>query len=536
MSRYLLYARKSSESEDRQVLSIDSQIKELKDLARTRGFGVVSVLQEARSAKAPGRPVFGKMMAEISRGRADGILCWKLDRLARNPVDGGALIWALDEGKLTEIATREKSFTNKGDEKFWMQLEFGMAKKYVDDLSDNVKRGNRAKLEQGWLPAVAPPGYLNDRATRTIVDDAARFDRCREIFELVLAGRSVNEIVVIADEDWHLRTVQRHRTGGTLLSKSMIYRMLGNPFYYGLIVRNGESYVGAHRPMITKAEFDRIQEILGRPNRRAYEKHDFAYTGMIRCGECGASVTAENKVQRHGHRYVYYHCTKRLAGHQCSQPSVEVKALEAQIAEALGRIAIDGEMLDWAIRYLRELQGKTSEKSSAVRESLASGLRDIRKEADALLDVRLRGLVSDDEYAAKKQALVEKEIRVKERVAHEETSATRWFEPAAKTCFFANQAPKLFPKASNVEKREIVISLGSNLVLRDKVLRMSAQKPFLMIEKGRRSSGWCATTNRLRTWFIHHADHITWPSFCENWAAKLRRRGKRRTSPAVGVT
>jgi DNA invertase Pin-like site-specific DNA recombinase len=112
-------------------------------------------MSEMRSAKAPGRAVFGELFRELARGHAQGVICWKLDRLARYPVDGGVLIWAIDEGKLHEIVTPQQSFMNTGNDKFWMQLEFGMAKKYVDDLSDNVKRGLRAKLAQGWLPAAA---------------------------------------------------------------------------------------------------------------------------------------------------------------------------------------------------------------------------------------------------------------------------------------------------------------------------------------------------------------------------------------------
>jgi hypothetical protein len=247
-------------------------------------------------------------------------------------------------------------------------------------------------------------------------------------------------------------------------------------------------------------------------------------------------VTAENKVQRHGHQYVYYHCTKRKPGTRCSQPSVEVKALEAQITEALGRIKIDDELLDWALRYLQGLQGKAAETSLAARDSLASALRSTRKETDALLELRLRSLVSDDEYAAKKQQLVEKEIRVKERITHEESAQTRWFEPAAKTLFFANQAPTLFSKASSAEKREIVIAVGSNLVLRDKILRISAQRPFLMIEEGRHGFVWQALCDRIRTHFLHNSDSIRWPSFCEEWVAQFRKRGKRRTLPAVGAT
>ncbi len=523
MARYILYARKSSESEDRQVLSIDSQVHELRELARSRGLSVVSILSEARSAKAPGRPVFGQMLKDIERRRVDGVLCWKLDRLARNPVDGAALIWALDEGKLQEIVTREKSFANHGDEKFWMQLEFGMAKKYVDDLSDNVKRGNRAKLEQGWLPGVAPLGYLNDSATKTIIPDPKRFPLVREIWNLVLAGRSVAEVHAIANEEWGFRIPARARSGGGPLARSTLYSLLSNPFYYGLILRKSESYVGAHPSMITKGEFDRVQEILGRPNRRTPGGHDFAYTGLMSCGECGSAVTAEHKVQRHGHRYIYYHCTKHKAGPRCSQASIEVHALEQQIVTLLRQCEIDDELFAWAMKELRASVTHSREESSA-RRSLAASLADSRRESDTLLDLRLRGLISDQDFKLKKQALIDRELKIREQLLHEEAAPQRWFEPAESAFPFANQAAKRFPTASNAEKREMLSCLGSNLLLRDKNLRMTAREPFLWIEESRHRPAWYSIVERIRTYFMHHVNDIPWPSFCEDTGRASRKR------------
>ena len=159
MAKYFLYCRKSSEAEDRQILSIDSQVTELKRDAARRGLKIIDVLTEAKSAKAPGaRPVFNSMMQRLYAGEADGILCWKLDRLARNPADGGSIIWAMKQHGVT-VVTPLPTYGQSEDNVVWMYLEFGMAQKYVDDLSRNVKRGLKTKAEMGWLPNQPPLGY-----------------------------------------------------------------------------------------------------------------------------------------------------------------------------------------------------------------------------------------------------------------------------------------------------------------------------------------------------------------------------------------
>jgi site-specific DNA recombinase len=160
MPTYFMYCRKSSEAEDRQILSIDSQVTELKRYAARKNIQISSVFTEAKSAKALGRPVFNSMMARLYRGEVDGILCWELDRLARNPVDGGAIIWAMKEHDV-KIITPFQTYGQSEENVVWMYLEFGMAQKYVDDLSKNVKRGLRTNAEMGWRPGPTPPGYMN---------------------------------------------------------------------------------------------------------------------------------------------------------------------------------------------------------------------------------------------------------------------------------------------------------------------------------------------------------------------------------------
>jgi len=168
--KYILYARKSIDTEDKQVLSLESQVNELKNLAEAQGLEISQVMTESMSAKAPGRPVFNLMITKILSGEADAILCWKIDRLTRNPVDGGQIQWLLQKGNIQNITTFERTYLSH-DNVLIMSIEQAMATQYIRDLSVNVKRGNRAKLDRGEWPGRVPMGYLNDKATKTVKTD-----------------------------------------------------------------------------------------------------------------------------------------------------------------------------------------------------------------------------------------------------------------------------------------------------------------------------------------------------------------------------
>jgi DNA invertase Pin-like site-specific DNA recombinase len=185
--KFILYCRKSTESDDRQVLSLDSQEKELLALAEKLQIKVVKVFRESKSAKAPGRPVFDEMMKIFDSGKADAILCWKIDRLTRNPLDGGRIQWLLQNNKIKCIQTFEKCYY-PNDNVLLMSIEQAMANQYIRDLAVNVKRGQRAKLEKGWWPGFAKFGYKNDKANKTIVVDEYKSKYVIRAFELYATG------------------------------------------------------------------------------------------------------------------------------------------------------------------------------------------------------------------------------------------------------------------------------------------------------------------------------------------------------------
>ena len=491
---YFIYARKSSEPDDRQVLSIESQIKELKELAVKRGLKVVSVMTESKSAKAPGRLVFNDMIRRIIEGEADGILCWKLDRLARNPVDGGQINWMLQQSKIKSIQTFEKEFL-PSDNVLLMSVELGMANQFLRDLSVNVKRGMKLKVSQGWRPQLAPLGYLNDKVEHTIVKDPERFELVRKMWDLMLLGcYSPPQIIKRASDEWGLRSIQRRKIGGVKISTSGIYHLFTNPFYYGHFEYNGQLYKGQHEPMITEDEFWKVQALLGAKGRQRAKNREFAFTGLIRCGECGAMITAEEKTkhQKNGniHYYTYYHCTKRKPGQTCSQVSIEITELEHQINEFLGSITIPDKFVKWAVKWLRHSHQSEVDQRTQIYKNLQSNYNGIQAQIDNLLDLRIRGLVSDDEYSEKKSGLLKEQATLKERLDDSEGRAKNWLELAEEGLKFAQEARYLFNNGNLEQKRQILVTVGSNLVLKNKILSVEPKNLYKSIQKNYKSGNW----------------------------------------------
>jgi site-specific DNA recombinase len=197
---------------------------------------MAEILTESKSAKDPGRPVFNQMMQRLYRGEAAGIICWKLDRLARNPVDGGSIIWAIKQHGI-KVMTPAQSYAREDDNIILMYIEFGMAQKYVDDLSKNVKRGLKTKIENGWYPGVAPAGYLNhtDKLTgeNTLIKDPERFPSSG-MWDLMLTGLyTPPKILEIANTEWGFRTRPTRKMGGKPLAEAPSIRFSPKPFYYG---------------------------------------------------------------------------------------------------------------------------------------------------------------------------------------------------------------------------------------------------------------------------------------------------------------
>jgi DNA invertase Pin-like site-specific DNA recombinase len=518
MLRYFIYCRKSSEAEDRQALSLESQLNELKRLSERLNLSVLDILTESRSAKSPGRPHFDEMIKRINQNKADGIICWKLDRLARNPIDGGQIIWMLQKGIIKHIQTFDRGYFPE-DNVLLMNVEFGMANQYILDLGRNVRRGLKTKAEKGWLPTLSPLGYLNEktseRGKRKILKDPDRFDLIKKMWDMMLTGNyTPPKIAHIANNEWGFKTPK-----GNPLITSTIYRLFSNPFYSGWFEYprgSGNWFKGSHEPMISQGEYDKAQMLLGRKGKPRLKKREFAFTGLIRCGECGAMVTAEEKNQiicskckvkfSSNNRYecpkcktpveamekptilhyVYYHCTKKPKPN-CSQGYIEVNELEKQIDLYLSNIHISEGFKDWAIKNLKE----ENEKEACSRESIFASQRkaydNCLKKLNNLFQLKISpantdgSLLSDEEYGKQKTELLREKTRLEEILDDKSGNFEKWLEKGERTFIFARHARYWFEHGTLKEKFEILKALGSNLILRDKNLQIELKIPFTAI-------------------------------------------------------
>lgn len=346
--RYCLYARKSTEdSSEKQALSIDSQVKEMLAIAERENLEVIDIRREAHSAKDSGqRPVFREVLADIRRGRFNGILTWAPDRLSRNAGDLGSVVDLMDEKLLAEIKTYGQTFKNSPNEKFLLMILCSQAKLENDNKSINVKRGLRTRCEMGLWPAPAPNGYMNEKGADRkgyVQIDPDRAPVIKKMFEKVAyekwSGRKLYHWLKF---ELNFKTIQ----GNKNLTLSNIYLILQNTFYYGEFEfprKSGIWYKGKHEPIITKELFDLVQQQV-RVNIVRVEEKEFAFTKLMSCGLCGSGVSADEKFkkQKNGniHRYVYYGCTK-YNDKSCKSGYISEEDLVVQLEELIDQMEFD---------------------------------------------------------------------------------------------------------------------------------------------------------------------------------------------------
>ena len=460
--KYVVYARKSTDTEDKQVLSLESQVAELKEIAQKEDLQIVCVLEESRSAKDPGRPIFNQMIEMITRGEADAILCWKIDRLTRNPVDGGQIQWLLQKGLIGCIKTFEKDYY-PSDNVLLMSIEQAMATQYVRDLGVLVKRGNRAKLARGEWPNHAPMGYINDKATKLVKIDKKYAQYIERTYQLYgTGGYTLNQIVEILYKEG-LRTSR-----GTKVRKNQIHRFLMNPFYYGIMERDGKFYEGKHKPIVTKKMFDLAQDVLhGRLHPRP-KKRFYSARGFLRCASCGCTLTADTQKG-----YQYYYCTNGKGNCVQHRKYLRSEKVDVLLADMFNVLKFDADFIELSARAYEHRNQDKAEYTKSSLETLVNELNSLSEKESLFADSFGSKVMSKALFEAKMKEIGNKRIEIKLQIKNiEEKGAVHavTFEQIKNIFIDGNRAAEKYLQVDDAERKGMLEKLLSNALIENQTV------------------------------------------------------------------
>ena len=490
--RYFLYARKSQESEERQVLSIGSQKEKIETIFPD--LKIVDTLEESKSAFKPyERTVFLDMIERIRSGEADGIVSWHPDRISRNEIDAATVTYLVRTGVIKDLKFGSYNFDNSPEGIMMLQMALSQSQYSSSKLSKDVKRGLSTKLKMGIRPNKAPQGWLNDyispKGMKTISIDKKRFPVLRKCWDLMLTGNyTPPQILKKLNDEWGYRTRKTKRTGGKPMSRSGIYLMFNGKFYAGLIKQQDEIWTkGAHEPMVTLEEFDRVQRLLGKKGNPRAKQYDYCFKPLLACGECQGSITAESKrkiLKNTGEtkEYIFYHCTHNK-DKNCKQGSIEERQLKKSMEAEMDRYTILPQFKDWAIEMLNKYNDSEIKQRTDIHKMQSQAVLTRQGEVDNLTKMRYRGLIDDEEYLREKKGLQSKITKLKEELGDTERRAENWLELTEKTFEFITYAAHHYKEGSFEERRTILSGFGSNFLIQDKKLQMLPHEWLIPIDE-----------------------------------------------------
>ena len=470
--KYFLYARKSTEDDDKQVMSIPAQLVELREFASRENLEIIEEFQESKSAKSPGREVFGKMMMRIEKMGNVGILAWHPDRLARNSIDGGRIIYAVDTSKIVSLRFPTFWFEPTPQGLFMLQVAFGQSKYYSDNLKQNVERGMRQKLRRGEWLTKAPFGYVNNPVTRNIEPNAVKSKIIVRAYGEYLKGSHTLESLsqFLADHGVAQKS-------GTPLGKASVKRILTNRAYLGFTKHRGEFFPGSFAPILSPTLFEAVQKRLEERANPRHSKisHNFPFTGLFRCGECDSMITAQWSTGKLGGRYRYYRCTKKKG--KCLQGYLQEDVLALQIREQLQAVSLPEA---WAEHMLKIIEGFEHDEINASGSWLGQMKEDVKTievKLDALVDLYLNQDIEREIYLTKKDTLMRQKLSLQSKSSSARAERKNWVEPLRKWILDSKRAGFLASSENLHEVRDFLRSFGTNPALKDKTISISFSPP-----------------------------------------------------------
>ncbi len=485
-SKAVLYARVSSKEQEREGYSIPAQCKLLRSYARRHDYQIVREFIDVETAKQSGRTHFTEMIRFLEEHpQVRILLCEKTDRLYRNFKD----YVTIDELDVTLIFVKEGSVLNKSSrshDKFIHGIKVLMAKNYIDNLSEETRKGLLEKAEEGEFPAYAPLGYRHDTVQKTIEIDPERAPIVRQMFEQYATGKySIRRLEVQAARQG-LTSRRGYRMG-----RSSVAQILKNPFYIGDFLWSGKRYHGKHPPLIDKGLFERVQAVLAQRNDTRASSHRFPYTGLLKCAHCGCAITAEIKK---GH-YIYYHCS--FAKGPCGSLYVRQEELERQFEGILGEFQFSEAIFDWLREALRQSQKEKAEFHRRSMEKLNAHYAKLQNRIDQIYLDKLDGEVEEAFYRRNVAQWREEQAQVRARIERHEKADQNYIEQGIRLVEVARNASEFYKGQGQAERAALLRFLMPGSSLQGNRLVPAFKPPFDIIHRIAQEARACESGRRI---------------------------------------
>jgi site-specific DNA recombinase len=478
----VMYARVSSKDQEREGFSIPAQQKLLREYAIERGLSIVREFKEAETAKEAGRGAFTAMIAFLkATPSCRTILVEKTDRLYRNFRD----LLAIEDLGVSVHFVKENtilSAESRSSEKLMHNIKVAIARNYVDNLSEEVKKGLREKADQGHFPGVAHVGYVNNPTTRRIDVDAVRGPLMARVFELYASGEySLKALTAKAYE-----IGLRHSRGDRKMTKSELHRLLKNPIYVGDFRWLGKVHRGSHEALVSRETFDRVQEVLegkGR-KRRGHRKHHHPFMGLLKCGLCGCTMTAERKKGK----YVYYRCTGFKGA--CGNVYIRQEKLSDLLGDVIKPIQITADIAAGIANALRASDGDAEAQRLASLQQVDQRRRTVVSKLDRGYEDFASGRISET-FWTRKSSEWEAELQtVDAERARLEATYVPTVATAEKILELAKKAENLYKSQNPAEQRRLLETVLSNCTFDRGSLKPTYTSPFDLLVKGNETGNW----------------------------------------------
>ena len=486
MDKAVIYARVSSKEQEKEGYSIPAQLKFLNEYAVTHGFNVTKEFVDNETAKKVGRTNFGEMIKFLRKNTTvKTILVEKTDRLYRNFKD----YVLLDEFEGIEIHLVKEntilSDNSRSHEKFIHGIKVLMAKNYIDNLSEEVRKGMLQKASQGEYPSKPPYGYKRNKGEKEIhlVPEQVRF--VQKAFDYYADGHlSLEAVIERLYKDGIYYSDKKPK-----IYRSTLSRILRNPFYTGDFLFNDVLYKGKHEAIIDKTIFEKAKLAMRKDNKpETLTKHNFLFGGLMTCKNCGSSIVGDIKKGK----YVYYFCSDKTKDCKVKKVYIREKEIEKIVDEAIKKISLTEEQSDIVLTALKDSYVDQKAYNEEQIDKLQKRCDLLKSRIDQIYLDKLDKKISEEFWREKHNEWQYKIAICMEKIKEHTQASIDYMTLGGNLLELLKNLYPRYIQQNQTEKKKLLKIIFSNFFVDGGNIDYTYKKPFDLIVEGASCSKWWA--------------------------------------------